>query len=229
MKNDLITFLDLACGVRKGVEYSKERFNHICSHAAQLAIGAGFVFDLETVKYKVGRGYYATSIFANESLYSLAVAEGNTSFCQAYEEWTGREPIIADEVTTSRVQFAHMAGYRQKERLHVGCSFMWQGERVTVTSFNKDGAAIAVEYQHDADSMYYGKVKRRHTITREKVIQHRAEQKEREEIGGKLSKLKNVNVMKKLGIKMISEFNAIPIKTLRKKSALLLSDAAMAA
>jgi hypothetical protein len=115
-----------------------------------------------------------------ETLYTLAVRSGNRTFCEEYERFTGRPPIIADDVND-----------RQKDRLCVGSKFTWKGEQVEVTSFAKDGAAVACSYTEIRPaevcptcrcfrSMGKTKILHRYRITRDDVIADRKERNDRE-------------------------------------------------
>ena len=70
------------------------------------------------------------------SLYTIAISAGNKSYCLEYERYANRRPIIVDNVNG-----------RKRDRLCIGSKFEWKGERVEVTSFNKDGHAIACSRQ----------------------------------------------------------------------------------
>ena len=133
---------DYSCS---GVSHSWQVYNHAVADAARLA-AESFRWDkgdLDIVSaiHNSRRGIdISLGEHGYERLYTVAVKSGNMTFCEEYERWRGREPIIADG-----------ANRRQRDRLCVGSQFEWQGEIVTVTSFAKDGAAVACSY-HPAKS-----------------------------------------------------------------------------
>ncbi|AMV24546.1 hypothetical protein VT84_09135 [Gemmata sp. SH-PL17] len=195
--------------------HSWERLNTAMRKALALTIGAGFAFtktDFEGLA-KFRHSYWIGA--DGEWVYSMAVAEGNYSAAAAFEEYMGRPPIIADKVSPAERHdsYAHLSGDRTSERLHVGCSFEWRGERVKVTSFNDKGAAIACSYHPaEGNGEYERKVKRRYAITRELVILDRAERKQRDAITKDLIANKNdkIDYAKAFGVKTMSELRAIP-------------------
>lgn len=185
--------------------------------ALQLAIGAGFEFvkaDFENLS-KFRSGYWIGD--SDEWVYSMAIAEGNYSAAVAFEQWKGREPIIADNVDPGErhSSYAHMSGKRAKERLHVGCHFEWHGEKVKVTSFTDKGDAVACVY-HPAEGEYgrESKIKKRYTVTRELVIQERAERKQRAAIVEELISLKlnGEKCRSAFGVTTMKEVEAMPFK-----------------
>ncbi len=200
---------------QSATSHSWERTNTAMRKALALTIGAGFAFtkaDFEGLA-KFRPGYWIGE--SEEWCYSMAVAEGNYSAADAFEEWMGREAIIADDVRPAERHdsYAHKSGDRAKERLHVGCYFEWRGEKVKVTSFTDKGAAVAVAYQpatgpYDRES----KVKKRFTITRELVIEDRAERKQRDAITKELIANANekINYAKEFGVRTMPELRKIP-------------------
>lgn len=197
--------------------HSYERLNVAMRRTLALAIGAGFKFTVADFKKldAFRSGYWLGA--DDEWCYSLAVAEGNYSAAVAWEEYNEREPIIADKVYPAPRHdggFAHMSGTREKERLHVGCTFPWMGhDRVTVTSFNAAGAAVAVAYAAGPGDTR--KVARRFAITREAVIAARAEVAQREKIIAELGALKAtpaVDFQKEFGVKAMAALRAMPLK-----------------
>lgn len=165
---------------QKATDHSWGRLNTVMRNTLRLAIGAGFEFQESDFK-DLGQfrpGYWLGS--SDEWIYSAAIAESNYSAATAYESWKGRSAIIADGVSMGSTHdlYAHKANDRESERLHVGSKFKWDGETVTVTSFNKDGDAVACSYADAGRS----KIKRRYVVTRDKVIRDRAERKERAKI-----------------------------------------------
>jgi hypothetical protein len=201
------------------IGHSWERLNHAMHNALKLAIGSGFPFTVADFRALYRFSYERWIGQPKEWCYSVAVSENNTAAAQAYEEWVGREPLIADGVTPAETAgYAHLTGERQRERLHVGCRFVWQGERVWVTSFAADGSAVACSYW-DADRR---KVARRYRITREAILAERAERKERKEIEAKLyglvtaGKSTAAQLLSDVGAKTRVDFEAMPLMKLRR-------------
>lgn len=195
-------------------DHSWERLNTTMRRTLALAVGAGLKFskaDFEGLE-KFRYGYW---IGEQEWVYSMAVTEANYSAAQAYEEWMGRDPIIADNVDprSGEDRYGHGAGRRQQERLHVGCHFVWRGEEVKVTSFTDMGAAVACSY-HPPGGEYdhERRVKRRYTITRELVIEERAERKQRDAITQDLVGI--ADRIKSAGINCATEFGVSSMKDL---------------
>jgi hypothetical protein len=205
--------------------HSWERLNASMRKALTLAVGAGLEF---AAKDFGAMTQFRPDHWVGESwewVYSLAVAEGNTSAAVAFEEWKGRPPIIADGVYpgSRHTSFAHKAGLRQQERLHVGCYFRWQGLKVKVTSFTAEGEAVACSY-HPAKGQYdhERRVARVFKITREAVIENRAERKEKAAIQKELLQLitegrvDNKKIIDSLGAKTKDEFDALPVAKVRR-------------
>jgi len=221
-----------------GTGHSWERLNHAMHNALQLAIGSGFPFtpdDLRAVCREFRGGYWMSS--SDEWVYAYAIRQANTSAIKAYEEYKPREPFIADEVeVVSYYGGRHTHGDRgkqSKERLHVGAKFTWHGEKVEVTSFNDDGCSlVACSYkdrQLNKDGYEIGnrKIKKRYTITRQDIIEDRAERKERAglqeelfEISQKLEQapiilMKEMGVTAEDGREAMAEFARIKVKKIR--------------
>lgn len=197
--------------------HSWQRYNTSLRKAIQLAIGAGFKFTAQDFKdlSRFRPSYWMGSDW--EWVYSMAVAEGNESAARAWEEYQDREPIIADWVKPAHLHdsYAHQCNSRKQERIHVGCSFEYQGFRVRVTSFVGKGPAFAV-----AD-----KENRRFSITRQSVIADRAAMKEKKEIHDRLlekakeGKLTAKDVNETIGVKSMTEFWQLPIHVLQSRAA----------
>lgn len=208
--------------------HSYGRLNHAMRKTLALAIGAGFKFTAADFKNldAFRAGYWLGA--DEEWCYSLAVAEGNYSAAVAWEEHKGREPIIWNNVTPAVRHdndggFAHTSGVRESERLHVGCYFSWKGyDRVKVTSFNADGAAVAVAYKK-GDGLYDNerKVLKRFTITRADVRAERAERKQREAVIKEFGDGKDseVDFAKEFGVKTMKGLRAMPFKAFMRAAA----------
>lgn len=216
-----------------------DRINHAMRHTLELAVGAGFEFragDWETIANDF-RAAYWTGESGFEWAYSLAITVGNSSAWETLEARWGRKPIIADRVTPDdryrNNPWQHSGGSeRQRERLAVGFTVDWKGEKCQVTSFNEKGAAICCSYQneervecekcHHIIGGYGRKLLRRYTLTPEVVQHDRADRKERDEIEAKLANAESPSeVIAWLGLdKSASDnrkrFYSLPIAKLRK-------------
>lgn len=206
------------CNAETG--HSWERLNHAMRNGLGLAIGAGFPFEATDFdglsKFRVGYWIGAD----DEWVYRAAVLGGNLSAAKAFEEWKKREPIIADDVDppSRSSAYQHGVGPRQKERLYVGARIDWQGEKVTVTSF-KDNEAVACSYHDRQDGEYGNKIKKRYRITREAIIEARANCKRRKELAKEIEALGKDGikaVADRLGIKTQAEFDALPVAKIEK-------------
>lgn len=202
--------------------HSWGRLNNAMRSALSLAIGGGFKFELGDFKHVLANcrsGYWIGE--SSEWCYAQAIAENNLSAAKSYEEFRAREPFIADDVNVhnNHHSFAHMVGDRQKERLHVGASFKWQGQKVEVTSFADDSSHVVVCSYEKIDE-YRRKIKKRFKITREDIIADRAERKQRKAIMDELTKLTTENVLTAkeilghLGAKTRAEYDVLPLKKL---------------
>jgi len=158
--------------------------------------------------------------------YSECVIASNRSATVDFEAMVGREPFIADDVKPDG------STVRQRERLAVGFFFRWKNQMVTVNSFAKDGSYLnATTYFSEnqmCDSLTPNRrgVKR-FKITRQAIIDDRAERKERAEIESKLTdfaiqadrtqpEAKMVaKILKSLGVKKRCELASMPIEKLR--------------
>jgi len=140
----------LALAIKAGLQFDKDDFSKLCDN------------------FHLGRGYYATGyLSADEHYYSLAVAVQNTLACQSFERIKNRKPFIVNNVDTGYVHYAgHHNQRRARSRLSCGCEFSWNGERLTVTSFSKDGTYLnACSYkplEYDERGFQKGTLKVKH-------------------------------------------------------------------
>lgn len=189
---------------------SWQRVNYAMHRALEIAIGSLFEFHADDWS-KIVNGYNSGYWLGDdiERWYSLCVADGNDSGRDSFEKLRGRESLIADSVEPVKSHFAHVTGRRQKERLHVGAKFDWYGYRVTVTSFKADGSCTACayppnKYVQDVPTAPVAKAMKvvktagyefipkwdfdqrkpikRFVITRDGIIEERADRKRRSEI-----------------------------------------------
>lgn len=94
---------------------SRQARRSVLSQALTMAISAQFRFALGDIKKLDDEGLLHKDL---DTVYALAVAKDNTSFCTAVEHVTKRGPFFLD-----------------KARLHLGATFFWEGQKVQVTSF----------------------------------------------------------------------------------------------
>lgn len=134
-----------------GNKDSWERINHSMHKALALAIGSGLAFkpsDFDHMAKQFRWGYWVGS--SKEWIYTSAVLNLNTSCIHAFEEWTGRRPFRANNVTAPRYHdgFLHTNSIRrQRERLAVGMGFPHAGRQWWVTGFNdKQGTIRLASY-----------------------------------------------------------------------------------
>lgn len=195
-----------------GLPHSWRLLNSSMQRALRLAIDAGLSFDLDdfremTKRFRTGHWFGDTN---GERFYAMAVDVGNLAAAKSFEVWKSRPPLIADEVHHPR------GSSRRRDRVAVGSSFVYRGERVAVTSF-VDGAVIACTYK--STDPYAKKVARRLHITAEDIKADRAEGKRRDEIVEAFQKaeMRDVRQFRKItGVKTEEEFRCCPLERLEK-------------
>lgn len=245
-KSSVIQLLDIVYDASlKSTGHSWGRLNTALQTALQTAIGSGFEFADDDWAY-IGSHYRSGYWLGDdvERWYSRCVADGNMSAITSYEKWKNREPYIADDVTPTESKFAHMTGDRQTCRLAVDFKFMWKGVKVTVNSFG-NGYLNAASYEESnaeptpsaklqkaidtceaADyQVYYRnwpenrKPLKRFKITRQDILDDRAERKRRKPAVDGLAEYYNdvdqtAQIKKMLGITTKEAFDALPVETL---------------
>ncbi len=177
-ESPVLKFVKLAWDYCAGIPFSWERFNQDVRSVCHLA-AAGFPWeshDLDDV-FKLGNWESDVSRCLGEDgvegLYTIAVEAGNKSAWIEIERYLSREPIIADNVAVRGCR----TRIRKRGRLCVRAEFMWKGERVRVTSFNKDGHAVCCSYKIPRE--YPEKIARRFIVSPDDVKQERREMKKR--------------------------------------------------
>jgi len=142
-KSPAIQILDLVWSKsQKGKrnDYSYRILNGSMQKALKLAIYSGMEFwqdDFNYINQHFRFGYWGGADnggFA-ESFYALAVYHNNTSACKAFEFWKKRKPYITDNVSQS---WGMSSSNHKRGRLAVGSQFMWNDQKVIVTSFPED-------------------------------------------------------------------------------------------
>lgn len=151
--------------------HSWDRINHSMRDILSLVITSGFRFYQDDFKrianefrfsywagtdgHMWGEGYYSTACGGRDTYGS------NISACIAFEKWKERPPYI---LKTHR----NKSGYR----LSIGEQFMWFGERVTVTSFSKDGDYLTA-CSYDRSEGVRCKECKYHTVYPHEKLEHR--------------------------------------------------------
>ena len=227
----VLEFLTLAWGnaSKRGPLFSYERLNHTMQRALFIAVWS-FEFqpdDWTDIVKRFSSGYWLET----ERYYTAAVGNGNLSAIVSIEKHLGRTPLIADEVrVASNWQDTNLhgsPGVREKERLHLGAEFTWKGHRVKVTSMGTD-SCVACSYKvtreaENCDTCGHTKtwpkekLHKRFIITRELIIEERAERKRRGEIWDRLCDLSAAEkVQAAIGSAKREDFDRTPLKKLER-------------
>ncbi len=164
------------------------RLNQGLREGLFLAVKIGLEFngdDLGAIHGRFRGSYWFGANF--EDFYQCAVIYANRSAWKAYEAHTKRKPFIYP--ATLRAHWGGGGqGINNPARLVVGCEFGWNGERVTVTSFNDEkGYLVAQSYTSPqaevcADCGHQktwpkNKILRRYVITHADLKAQKADQK----------------------------------------------------
>jgi hypothetical protein len=123
-------FMDaLWSGAQGATGHSWTRLNGAMHSGLMLAITAGLRFDEKDFSY-CHREFRASYWIGadTERYYCAAVEVGNASAWKAYEQYTRRKPFVL-----KTAEFRNMT--KSLPRLVVGAKFIWNKERVEVTSF----------------------------------------------------------------------------------------------
>jgi hypothetical protein len=233
-RSSVIELLDLVyAAANDATSHSYERLNRAMSNALQLAIGSGFKFatgDVEYILSNYKAGYWVGE--SDEWIYGEAIEVGNTSAIASYEAAKKREGIIADDVDfrESRNPYLHMSGTRQRERLCVGATFVYRGQKLKVTSFADDSSYVNACLYVKVDE-YRSKVSKRLKLTRDDIIADRAERKERKKQLELLADAGTKNgttaeIVKALGVKTRDDYAQLSIEKIRKVAKKFLGEVA---
>lgn len=161
--------------------HSWARLNFSMSRALSLAINSGLEFyeeDFSVISERFCSGRWLGA--DRELFYSSAASSSpqsswpNLSACRAWEKWVGRKPFMIQEAPSA------------KNRVYVGLHMAWEGQRVTVTSFSKDGKSfIACSYKEPPEGEPYTyKVQKRYRITQEMLKERNLKMFPKEEESG---------------------------------------------
>jgi len=149
-----------------------EKDDQIAAKFWSLLIVSGHYFaekDFLKLDAQYKTAYWGPSYYPpDEGHYHLAVHENNISFCQTYEKKHHRKPFIGKGIdygyTSPEAVTVHQTQSRTQGRLVMRCTFMWKGERVTVTNFKDENQSLIACGYHDSART---QVKKRFVITHE--------------------------------------------------------------
>ncbi len=143
--------------------WSWARLNRCMQDALHLAIEAGLEFGLDDFAYISQKFKWMYWAGDGEGFYCHAVSGNNISAIKSFEKHRNRKPFIVNNVIQ---WWQNKDTHRNRGRLAVGSTFIRQGERISITSFNdKDGNVIACSYEpreHDGKGYFFGVLKVRH-------------------------------------------------------------------
>ena len=132
--------------------FSDRRFSATLHDALDLAIKGGLTFDKDDCskfkdEFALGAGYFKEQFLSfNDNFYTKAIIASNISACHSFEHFRNRKPFIVNIVDHPFDLLQGMPGKwditRPRDRLGLGSKFTWQGEKVTVTSFDDKNAKI---------------------------------------------------------------------------------------
>ncbi len=154
--------------------------NDCLQTALSLAIRAGMEFHTDDFKYISDNfkfGYWAGNDghMQGEEFYFQAVKENNSKAAMSFETWKNRKPFIYEGISHAwKKDFIE----RKQCRVFVNAQFIWNGEKVRVTSFSENGLYfIACSYHAKKEGEYRDKIKRQYRITHGDLKKARAENK----------------------------------------------------
>lgn len=136
--------------VQETTAHSWLKLNHAMHDTLRLAVKSGMSFgltDWQEIATRFRSGYWVGA--DSEWFYTLAVIYRHTEAYQTYEHARERKPFIVRGAYINTNTGDGPAGIGLA-RLVVGAQFIWQNERVTVTSFNDAAATFtACSYTND--------------------------------------------------------------------------------
>ena len=141
-------YLNARSGLWEKVEYHSEKASGVWFNFWTMLVSGGWAFgenDLIGLKKYLHKN-------PDERHYEQAVRINNISFCTAYEKLQGRIPFIWDGIDYGydwgNLPYGmHSTQAKTKGRLIIGAVFVWENEKVKVTSFNDDKKTlIACKY-----------------------------------------------------------------------------------
>jgi len=174
---------------REATGFSWLKLNHSMRQALFLALHSGMIFAPDDFDYMVGEFRLGRWMRDLEHFYEQTVLYRNASAWHAVETFLGRKPFIMPGASIDSRTGDGPCG-NGLARLVVGAKFKWNGELVTVTSFDdKAGTFTACSYKRDGDEKICGscgnvtswpkmKIDHRYTISHEDLKAARAKKKE---------------------------------------------------
>ena len=164
--------MEFGCGMGQAMSLTRDKRCASWAEFWSLLISAGFKFEKDTlVKCRTmacqTNRYGPEFYYPSEGHYSLAVRSGNLSFAYAYEKLVRRISFIGTGLSYDNHPYVRPGTTRKTQgRLVEGCEFMWEGEKVKVTTFRDDEKAlIACAYHPDPEGYRPSKIRRRFKIT----------------------------------------------------------------
>jgi hypothetical protein len=146
----VLQFMQIAWdNAQRGTSHSWLRLNQGLRAALFLTVEMGFEWENGDYNEAMKRfnGGYWIGAEGFEMLYRTAVLYRNASAWQCLEAHANRKPFI---LKGARLHIHGNMG-NGLARLVVGADFLWNGERVTVTSFNDEkGQVLACSYGKDS-------------------------------------------------------------------------------
>ena len=153
------------------MNYTREKAYRVWMDFWYLVIKSGFVFeknDLIAIRKYCGESSYNPDWYGvEEGHYSVAVRCGNLTFAYAFEELYRRIPFIGIglDYIGCWPRYSKHNSPPTMGRLVLGVSFQWQGEKVSVTSFNDEKKSLVACAYHKREDGYRGNIKKRFGIT----------------------------------------------------------------
>jgi len=164
--------------------YTQEKNSWAWDAFWRLLISSGFEFGekdlIELQNYCSIDSWHPMWHCPGENCYSRAVSDGNLSFARAYEKHAGRRPFIYTGIEYPDPRggyIVHRTHLKTKGRLTVGAEFLWDRNRVRVTSFKDESQSlIACAYcDKEPDAPYApAKIRKRYKITHKELRKAKA-------------------------------------------------------
>lgn len=145
----VVNLIEIAWHSKKVLPYSPIRVRHTRRDFILLTVMMGFKFTTSTFRhlYDIYNGRLYLDI---ETFYTCAVTVKNISAARTVEDYLKRKPFIFVDVEPGFNYFSTgtHGPVRKRGRVALGYKFVWNNERVTVTSFSEDGTyLVACSYK----------------------------------------------------------------------------------
>lgn len=155
--------------------HSWRRLNAPLQQGLRLSITSGMKFgrdDFKKIEERYRPQYWmGLGSDSGEGYFTTAAIEDNVSAAVSFEIWKDRKPFHFRGIE-SDPDISGMKRFEGRRRLFVGSWFHWNGERVFLTSFSKDGESVgACSYAPEKGNPDWsiwtrGKILHRYRITR---------------------------------------------------------------